>query len=379
MTSIANVDAAKRRLAYLCLEAPREGQASFAHVYEIAQGLVACGWRVDIMAPNYSGRWERPNLLARLLDYVRVQYRAARLLKNYDALYVRAHPLAWPTSMLARLRGIPVVQEVNGTYTDLYVAYPGAKLFRAALDVLQRSQYRAADAIVAVTQKLREWVVSETMPQTVRVEVVSNGANIGTFSPTAKSVANLPAKYVVFFGGLTRWHGTDDMSACVFSAHWPDDVSLVVAGDGDGAESLRTIAKYQPRLLILGRVPYKDIAGIVCGSLGGVIPIGDPNGRSSAAGLAPLKLFETLACGVPAIVTDFPGQADLVREHGCGLVYTSGDADALAKAVAVLEGDRDAAREMGARGRKLVEEKYAWRVLAEQTHRLLADLVSRAR
>ena len=372
-------DAEKRRLVYLCLEAPREGQASFAHVHEIAQGLTACGWHVDIMAPNYSGNWVRPNLLVRLLEYVRVQYRVVRLLKNYDALYVRAHPLAWPTSMLARLLGLPVVQEVNGTYADLYVAYPGAKIFHAALDMLQRSQYRAADAIIAVTQKLREWVVSETIPRPIRVEVVSNGANIDTFSPTATSAAELPAKYVVFFGGLTRWHGTDDMSSCVFSKHWPDGVSLVVAGDGEGAATLRTIAEYQPRLLVLGRVPYKEIAGIVCGSLGGVIPISDPNGRSSAAGLAPLKLFETLACGVPAIVTDFPGQADLVREHGCGLVYASGDADGLAKAVAALESDPDAARRMGERGRKLVEERYTWRMLAEQTHRLLAELVAEAR
>ena len=55
----------------------------------------------------------------------------------------------------------------------------------------------------------------------------------------------------------------------------------------------------------------------------------------------PLKLFETLACGIPAIVSELPGQADLIREGRCGLVIPCNDPTALARAVAAYRQEDD--------------------------------------
>jgi len=92
----------------------------------------------------------------------------------------------------------------------------------------------------------------------------------------------------------------------------------------------------------------------------------------------PLKLFETLACGIPVIVSDLPGQADLVRAGRCGLVIPGNDPAALARAVAQLAAAPDEAREMGRRGAALVRAEHSWRARAIEIDKVLRACLSGA-
>lgn len=365
-------------LAYLCLEAPREGQASYVHVHEIISGLTRRGWTVDLVAPSYSGEWRRPGLMARLLQYAAMQVSLAFKLRRYRAVYVRAHPLAFPLACSARLLGIPLVHEVNGTYGDLYVAYPGARRARRYLDAMQRQQFRWAAGVICVTPQLARWVRDEVDHRPVPVTTIANGANVELFSPSAPVSdaisGRLPEKYVVFFGGLTRWHGIPQMLAALKTPTWPRTVSLVVVGDGPEAPRLAEAAASDSRIVLLGRLPYAGVGGIVARAIAGLVPISDPDGRSSSAGLAPLKLYETLACAIPALVSDFPGQADLVREHDCGICFAPDDGEALASAVAAVDADPAAARAMGQRGAAAVRNHHSWDSRARDTSDFLARI-----
>lgn len=355
------------RLAYLCLEAPREGQASFVHMNEIAAGLRRRDFTVDIFAPSYSGQWQRPSLPGRLAEYLRLQARLALRLRRYDAIYVRSHPLAFPLAMLCRLTGKPVFHEINGTYEDLYVAYPAAAKARRLLDFMQKSQFRAAAGNIGVTPQLCDWLRAEALPRQPAVALVPNGANTDLFHPGAASGRPLPPRYVVFFGGLTRWHGVDDMLAAIASPLWPAGVALVVVGDGVEGERVRAAAATQPNLVVLGRLPYAEVPGVVAGAIAGLVPISDPKGRSSTAGLSPLKLYETLACGVPVIASRLPGQAELVEDAGCGLLFACGDGGGLAAAVATLAADPAQAQAMARRGLEMVRREHSWDQRAADT------------
>ncbi len=121
------------------------------------------------------------------------------------------------------------------------------------------------------------------------------------------------------------------------------------------------------RIVFVGRQPYREIGGIVAGALGGMVP----SHARQTSGLYPLKVFETLACGVPVVVTDFPGQADLVREVGCGLIVPPGDPTSLAEAVANLHRGPERRRAMGRRGRVALERDHSWTARAAATAALL--------
>jgi glycosyltransferase involved in cell wall biosynthesis len=345
------------------------------HIQEILAGLRRIGWEADLVAPAYSRGWTRPSLPARLAQYFWMQVRLAFWIRRYGILYVRAHYMALPICLIAKLAGVPTVHEINGPYEDVFVAYPGALRLRSLLVFAQRLQYRLADGLIAVTAGLQAWA----MRQAGRNDcvLIPNGANVELFRPGVPAGRSLPARYAIFVGGLAPWHGIATLLAAARAPDWPTDVSLVVVGDGPEAPRVREAAAQNPRIVMLGRLAYRDVPGLIAGAVAGIVPISDPGGRSRT-GLAPIKLFETLACGIPAIVSDLPEQAELVRRNRCGLVFATDDEAALALAVAKIATDPDTAGQMGQRGRELVAREHSWECRARATDHYLRTILARA-
>lgn len=367
-----------KRLIYLCLQATKQGQASYAHVHEIIKGLRKRGWEVQLFEPTYSMSNTAPGPFVRLLAFIKVQFiLLINLIKiKPDAIYIRNHFATFPTALVAKLLRKPVVQEVNGPYEDLFIAWPKTKMLAPLFKWLIRMQLKWADAVVAVTSQLGKWVQSETGQRSI--QVIPNGANSEIFQPQAQLKYDLPKPYVVFFGALARWQGIDTLIKAVYSPHWPSDVNMVIVGDGAEREAVEKAALDNTKITYLGPVPYLDIAGIVANSLGGLSPKNNERGRSST-GLFPLKLFETMACGVPVIVTDFPGQADLARQYNCGLVIPHDNPDALARAVATIYANPTMRSDMGARGRRAIEEEHSWDCRAAKIDDLLRQILASKR
>ena len=356
------------RLVYLTLEAPREGQASYTHVHEMIGGLKTRGWDIQLYQPPYTRQPVSPHLLMRLVLCMGLQIRLWLGWRRGAIIYVRGHYLAFPTAVLARILNVPIFHEINGPYEDVFISHPGLNRVRPVLIWMQRVQYRWATGLVAVTDELCRWAMQESGG--VACQLISNGANTALFHPDAPSPPGVPERYVVFFGGLARWHGIPLMLDAINHPDWPDAVHLVVIGDGQCSALVHDAALRNPKIHAVGRVTYRNIPPYVAHAMAGLVPISNP-GRRSETGLLPLKLFETLACGVPAIVTDFPGQADLVRGAACGLVVPPDDAGALARAVATLAGDAAIVQTMGRRGRALVVADHSWDARAAQTDAML--------
>lgn len=360
------------RIAYLCLETPREGQAVYAHVHEIIDGLRSRGWDVELIATTRGGSSSGSSYWTRLLDYMAAQWRLIRRLRHCDAIYMRAHFAALPASLIAALIGKPVVQEINGKPQDILVTYPGLSWQGAILRWAYRAQMRWAAHVIVVTEGLRTWALEQA--SNARVSVVGNGANVRLFTPEGPT-ANIETRYVAFVGGLVAWHGIETMLAALDQPDWPHGVQLVAIGDG--VERVRfEAASGHPRLRWLGRQPYERIPAYLRGALAALCVIHDPDGRS-ATGVAPLKLYEAMACGVAVIVTDLPSQAELVRREGVGLVVPMADPAALARAVAALSADRAGAREMGSRGAAYVRAHASWQARADETGRIMQGLIGR--
>lgn len=361
-----------RRLAYLCLQATQEGQASHAHVHEIIHGLQKRGWSVQLFEPAYAASGEVPPPHKRLGEFLRTQARLQREARHADAVYIRAHPFAYLTARWSAKRKIPTVQEINGPYQDILIAFPQLRrvfpLFRWSM----RRSYQMADALIAVTQELKQWVIGEGVSKPVYV--VPNGANTELFHPNATLSRTLPEPYVLFFGALAPWQGIDTILEAVRLPEWEPSLSLVVAGDGVKRHEVETLAASDPRIVYLGRVPYQEMPGLIARSLAGLSPQNNEANRSHT-GLFPLKVFETLACGAPVIVTDFPGMADLVRSEQCGIIIPPGDARALAQAAAHLVRNPQEREAMGQRGRDAIVQSHSWDKRAADTHEVLMRLV----
>ncbi len=71
-----------------------------------------------------------------------------------------------------------------------------------------------------------------------------------------------------------------------------------------------------------------------------------------------MSMLEAAACGLPIIVV--AGELAQRVRYGNGLEYPEGDVAALAWCLTQLAQDPDMARQMGAQGRRLVEDHYRW-------------------
>jgi len=234
---------------------------------------------------------------------------------------------------MAWLFRIPIVQEINGTYYDVSITHRWLSPLIGLIAVVYRYQFRKANALITVTAGLADWVRREAPG--VPIHVVANGVNCEIFYPTRSPVRAVARDYALFFGSLTRWHGIETMIAAVENDIWPADFDLVIIGDGQLGPMVQEAANRNVKIHALESVSQETLAGYIRGAVVGLVPINTTGGRGKF-GLSPLKLYEMLASGLPVVVTDFPGQAELVRSLDAGLVVPPDDPTALARAIAVL-------------------------------------------
>lgn len=349
------------RVAYLSLQAVAQGQDSWAAVNEIITSWEQAGWTVDRWFPEYPDGAD-PGTIGRLREMGRLQRALGHELHRYDALYVRGHPMACSASRRAVRAGVPVFQECNGTYEDLFIAWPATRLGRPLFEHMQRTQYREARLVFCGTEPQHRWLNAETGHD--RVILSPNGANVELFTPAAPKREGLPERYALFFGQFAPWQGVEVLVAAKRSAQWPAGVDLVFVGAGVRGPVVRGAANHDPGIHFLGRLPYEELAGVIAHSLASTSP--QFTEERGPQGFSALKVYESMACGVPVIGSDYPGVADVIERYDAGIVVTPGDAEELARAVAILAADESEARRMGANGRAAVEREATWAARAQQ-------------
>jgi glycosyltransferase involved in cell wall biosynthesis len=80
----------------------------------------------------------------------------------------------------------------------------------------------------------------------------------------------------------------------------------------------------------------------------------------------PRCIMEALAATIPVVITDIPGNRDLVTHKDSGLLYPVGDSRQLAECVAFMIDHPAEAREMAVCGNRKVEDEYSNRKMARE-------------
>jgi glycosyltransferase involved in cell wall biosynthesis len=344
------------RILFISAEPIRSRQASATHINEIVKGLTLSGHEVTICVTRVMGPYERTSLPRRCVAYLVFWFQALKLLRQGTLVYARAHPANYPIAVVAWLVGNPIVQEINGSYHDVSITHRWLSPFMGLIVALYRFQYRKANALITVTAGLADWVRGEA--PTVPIFTVANGVNCEIFFPGQLPVRAGVRDYALFFGSLTRWHGIETMIAAANNDAWPVDLDLVIIGEGQLSAILQQEASQNARVHALASVPQETLAGHITAAFVGLVPINTVGGRGRF-GLSPLKLYEMLASGLPVVVTDFPGQAELVRSLDAGLVIPPDDPAALARAVAALR-DKPPPRDKMLKVASIIKAEHRW-------------------
>jgi len=89
----------------------------------------------------------------------------------------------------------------------------------------------------------------------------------------------------------------------------------------------------------------------------------------------PKVLIEAAASGKPVVATDIPGCAEIIKHDINGILVPAKDAEALAKALALLINDEELRLNMGLNGRRIAENEFSIESVIKQTMDIYQELL----
>jgi glycosyltransferase involved in cell wall biosynthesis len=168
---------------------------------------------------------------------------------------------------------------------------------------------------------------------------------------------------VVYHGSLPAYHLTAMAEIAAALAGRVPDARWTIVGDPDSAAARTAFGAMLAanglgeRVRLRRRIPFHQVPELLRATRTGIVPLPDvPKFRTNV----PMKLFEFMAAGVPAVASDLPPTRGLLGDLDAAVLVPPGDHAAFAEAVAGLLGDRDRADRLARRGREAVEERFNW-------------------
>jgi len=322
----------------------------YGRLYEIPEQLALAGHEVTGRVISYRRRgalrtcspagvsWHSTDLLSG--GFIPVS-RAIRADALPDVIWAGSDiPMCLFGMRLGRQLGVPVVLDLYDNYEAFGLArIPGmAAAFRRACS--------DASGLTVVTQALADYLASQH-GRRLPITVVGNGVNTDVFRPlerdASRAALGLPLGIPLIgcAGALDQSRGIDDLfQAFMQLSTRHADLHLVIAGPRDATPE----RYHHPRIIDLGVLDWKRVPALISS-----LDVSIACNRDSAFGrfCYPLKVAESLQCGVP-VVAAAVGDVPLLLDHRRELLYAPGDAAMLAARIEDLLAAREATRSASA-------------------------------
>jgi glycosyltransferase involved in cell wall biosynthesis len=313
------------------------------------------------------------NVLKRLLSYWSFAISSLPVCMREprpDFIFVESPPLflgctAYVCSRLRRVRFILNVSDLwPASARELGIVRSKSLLWFG--ERLERFLYRKAFRITAQTDGIRAYIAAIVGAE--KVMVLYNGVDTRDFRPrNAASVPWVDSHELAFLyaGTLGYAHCWDViLEAAELLRSRREIVFLLV---GDGPEKARLVEQARLRNLenirFVERRPVTEMPNLFASCRATVVPL---RKGELFKGTRPSKIFPALACESPVIFGGEGETARILLENRCGVVVPPENGPEFAKAVVRLADDADEARELGRRGRALVEREYGWDTLVAE-------------
>jgi len=389
------------KILYISSEDMRKEGAGKTHFIEVAQNLVKLGNELLILLPGYQPRDRKnyglsvcyvPTFRKNVLSYLLYEINSLLYLTFYilkwkpDAIYLRQGLFEVSPPILAWLFRVPYVIEKNGLMEDEFRSRGFSEIVIKILRLAEEINFRLSDKIVCVTEGIKREIVRRYKVNEGKLMVIPNGANIELFRPLDKRECRRKlgleenAFYVGFVGSFAPWQGLEILieAAKRVKEQGYAQIKHILVGDGEQEPLLRQKVreyKLEQEIKFTGRVTYEQVVYYINACDIAIAPF--TKERNSIIGVSPLKVYEYLACGRPVIVSRVDGVKEVIEEGKCGYLFEPGDAEELARRIIQSYQERDALQEMGLRGRRLVENKYSWRMTAKRIVKVLNEIIEK--
>ncbi len=239
---------------------------------------------------------------------------------------------------------IPVVYDARDIHLDARNLARMGKPARWLFGRTEQAWARAATRVISVNDSYAD-VLGERWAIPRPLVVMNCSYRYTPASPRRRlfhEALDLPPdrRVVLYHGGLFPWRGIEQL---VEAIRLVPDATLVLMGYGVLEPTLRAWEADPAmvgRVRVMPAVPPAELHDWVAAADVAAMPIqGDTlNHRLTT----PNKLFEAMAAGVPAVVSDLPGMSAIVRDAESGILVDPTDVPAIAAAIARIAGSTEA-------------------------------------
>jgi glycosyltransferase involved in cell wall biosynthesis len=253
-------------------------------------------------------------------------------------------------SSLAGIRGrIASKRETTGTRTR-------------AQTTVELSAFRLAHSIVANAAAVKEQLIGDGVPAD-KVVVIHNGIDLNRFQQNGNrgealqrlNLASINGRPIITIVANFEYAVKDYpmllRAAQRVKPEVPEAV-FVIAGDGSLRKETEKLAEdmgVKESCLFIGR----------CASVPDLLAASDVCVLSSQAEGFSNSILEYMAAGRAVVATNVGGASEAIVEGQTGHLVQAGDDRAMAERISSLLRDPNRRREMGANGRRLVEQKFS--------------------
>ncbi len=259
-------------------------------------------------------------------------------------------------SYLAKFRGCRLVLDVADITYLQYKYFIGEPSQKSAYDFARLVEI--ADVLLFATPSMMHTTQQILDISDKESHVVENATDPNHFRCTAS-----PKENVIFYvGAYGEVRGVDELlEAFRILRGRRIDCSLKLVSVGFPTEFS------EPGVEVWRSLFYNEIPSIFESCSVFVIP----HRRNLYMRMAaPLKLFDAMASGRPVVSTNCDETVSVIKREDCGIVAEE-DPKSIADSIAALFEDKKAAREKGMNGRTAVEQRYSWKLRAQQIHEIL--------
>lgn len=278
---------------------------------------------------------------------------------------------------------LPVVYEVRAFWEDAMVdrgTCSNRSLRYFATRTLETWVCRYATEIAVICEGLRTDLIKRGVPKN-KISIVPNGINPERFSvkepnlTLARDLGIGGKKVVGFIGSFNRYEGLDLLLRAIARiAAMRSDIVLLLVGGGETERELRDqIAhlKMKDFVIMTGRIPQEKIPSVY--SIIDVLVYPRYSVRLTDL-VTPLKPLESMAMGKPIIASDVGGHQELIKDGYTGVLFKSGDAVELARAIEHAIDNPELRSRLAAQASDWVRNNRSW----EKTTSVHSEMYSRA-
>lgn len=356
------------------------GSGGSTHAYEVAKTLAVHGEAVTLVCRRTSAQQPPCEILngvaihrifdwnSKTLNRLRSALWLWRILRiPYYSMRSIHHTLQ--IVRLARKQGFDLIYErsshstLAGTWASLLLGIP------LALEINDRSY-------PALSRRVARRIVTpdrDMLPQDVRGKAKSLewGVNTRLFRPAVDGTAvrrhyGLKSREVILFvGSGLPWHGVQEIvQAAPMVLRQCREVTFLIVGGGSELGACRRIVEessWSNWFHFTGAVEYTKVPELVAAADIALAPYNSRLAEDDRHRFAsPLKVLEYMAAGKAVIVTRVANIRGTVQDGASGLVIPEDSPGALADAILRLLRDPALRNKLGARARKVAEERFSW-------------------